>query len=590
LLPSPSRLFSPRRHAAILRRDVELLSLDVFGLALRRMVLHPDDVHLLVATAVTDDGRFLADYPSMRVEAEERARAEIGPGVGIADIGDQLERLLTEVDPVDGAERARRAIRHELEIERLICRPDPDGVELVEEANQRDIPVAFVADSYLPRDLVARMLLAARYRPEDVLVSSHEGEVKASGLLERLIRRTGVAAERTVHVGPDPGGGFVQVADTTIRDHTVASGRASVEDRLVLGMTERTGLDSIGLALAADRLSAQPEQTLPGDLGYVAGGPLVCGFAAWVVRAIVDDDPDHVVLHGPTVGILHRVALALRPELAGTRLHRFDPADRLSAWSAAGASDPATAGPGADAPDPGCARPEPGLDDRLESFCRSIGVADGDRVLAIDLGWNRQDDTELVAAWDRLGERVEVSHLFLGCFDLPHEAESVRCWAFSPDHGHEVRDLAGQRIEILESLLGHEADDAERPRVGLDDTTRSELEAGVLRFADDFQPWMRLGRYRTTAAMVEPALRLVIDPEPDEARTMAKVASRERDGDGARLPLVELPVRPNGSGREPAGHRPAAAGVVWHQGFQALAEDDTRSPATRLPRRLTRRP
>ncbi|MFV0526359.1 MAG: hypothetical protein ACK5RL_17890 [Acidimicrobiales bacterium] len=526
---SRQRLFTERR----LLSGVDVLSLDVFDVALRRMVIEPEDVHRLVGELITDgDAAFTLEYPELRLKAAEVTRARHGDGYRSADIADQLARALDERTPGSGAALARRAVQCELEIEQLLIRPDPGAIGLYRQALQAGIRTVFVADTPLPRDLVARMLAGARYRPDHLLVTSHEGR-DVGDLLDVVISQSHPVGNHTLHLATHPvrpaeppadqdpavtgtlpvvvleapppdgdGDGRPSRArprrgprgDVTVR--VVPEARRAARRHLVLGFTPRSGLDSIALALAADRMESTVSRTSLEDLGYTMGGPLVCGYAVWVAAEAVRRRVSHLVFHRPTSQLVGRVV-----ELLGS------PAvDAMT-----------TSYPG---------------ERRLDG----LDVTPGTNLLTVDL-WSG-------AAWEGAPAGTTVGHVALGQlpdesspgFTEPPNTERRRgaparptTWAFGwPTPGHPVFDpvaeTAGRAVAVLELLAGIGPTTTER---GQDpDLVLEKLAAGIVQFAADLQPWVRLGSTLTTAAMIEPALRLADRPRPSEARLLAPAPTR----------------------------------------------------------------
>ncbi|MFV0260604.1 MAG: hypothetical protein ACK5PP_19390 [Acidimicrobiales bacterium] len=556
---SRQRLFTERRLLA----GVDLLSLDVFDVALRRMVMEPEDVHRLVGELITDgDVAFTLEYPELRLKAEAVTRARHGDGCRSADIADQLARALDQRTPGSGAELARRAVQCELEIEQLLIRPDPGAIGLYRQAMQAGIRAVFVADTPLPRDLVARMLSGARYRPDHLLVTSHEGRDVAD-LLEEVISHSHPVGNHTLHLTSHPvrpaeppadqdpavtGTLPVVVLETPAPDadtdtdtdagrpprarsrrgprgdvtvRVVPEARRAARRHLVLGFTPRSGLDSIAFALAADRMESTASRAGLEDLGYTMGGPLICGYAVWVAAEAARRRVGHLVFHRPTAHLVSRVVEMLGvPAVEAMSISRST-ARRL------------------DQPD----------------------VAPGTHLLTVDL-WAG-------AAWTGAPAGTTVGQLALG--QLPDSSGApvpagpsagtprqtgmrATTWAFGwPTPGHPVFDpvaeTASRAVAVLELLAGiGPASTDPGPDPVLD-----KLAAGIIQFAADLQPWVRLGCTLTTAAMIEPALRLADRPRPSEARLLAAAAVQE-PGSGRIKPLIDV-VDDDTAPLWPAGQR-----------------------------------
>ena len=125
----------------------------------------------------------------------------------MADMADLLQDLIAAEVPAGSphtpAEIRQAAISIEIELLQALCRPNPDAIWLYDRAAERSIPVAFLADSYLPRDLIGRLLRRAGFRADHLLISSHEGVTKADGLFDRLVRSVTVDPATMVHLGPE---------------------------------------------------------------------------------------------------------------------------------------------------------------------------------------------------------------------------------------------------------------------------------------------------------------------------------------------------------------------------------------------------
>ncbi|MEZ5408820.1 MAG: hypothetical protein R2761_12395 [Acidimicrobiales bacterium] len=468
-----------------LRRGTGLLSLDVFGAALDRLVLVPADIHGLVAGELAGSGTPLpASYPDIRLAAERqawrRARRSGRAFIGLADIADELVALL----PSDGSDPrglGRLAIAREVALERRLSRPNPEAVAAVAEARRQGVPVAFVADTYLPRDLVAALLRSAGLPAELVLVSSHEGATKDGGdLFRHLADRAGVRLDRIVHLGPDPAIDVGGPARMGIDARRLVPAHRSVAAGLAGGVDGPSALDSVALALAARRLGAgraggsstvagTPAAPSP-EVGYGVAGPLSVGFAAWVGAQIDDQQPDLVLFADAAAHRTPALVQELRPDLPADRLR---PLPVVSPDSVAWLVDHELAGTGCP-PDP--------------------------RVLVVGLGWPDPEHRRVSRVLAGAGARTAtVGGAYLGLVEPAGERERVETWAFGPGppppHDPAPVATAGAR-DLLAGLMAPPQDCGEVAR-GIDDFTR------------DLSPWLNDGGASLTAALATPALKLV---------------------------------------------------------------------------------
>ena len=557
---SHSRLLRDQRASSfLLPKGTALLSLDVAGVALRRAVLSPQDVHRLVeSTLARGHPQLSGRYLALRLQAEQRARAQAtGAGrqeIAMANVADHLKDLLAYHALVnEPGEVARQAVRHELELEQIVCSGNPEAVHLHDEAIKRGIPVAFVADSYLPRDFVNRMLQAAQFRPDYLLVSSHEGLTKRSGLFERLAQISNVAPSAIVHIGPSEELDVAKPQSLGMRAFRCPGDTHESEDLVGPTQFDRSGIDSIALTLANDRLQAlEGGEASSTDIGYYAGGPLAAGFATWIGQLIEADQPHRVLFCGPSGELLRRVTAILHPEL---------PDDLLAVFL-----DP---------------RPSRFGVSHLAALEASLQAADGDRVLVIDVGWTSPSHRLVQLETNAAGRSLQVSGAYLGLVEGSTNNADTHTWAFDADHGNLVRNRAIRQLEILEALLhsGLWAVASDQSR---------QIADGVLLFAQDFEPWLGLGDRHVTAALLEPALRIITSPRYSEAVVLGPYPASAPGPDGRPSALASLPPRVEVA-RNPSLVEARGRTAPWAAGYRALADGADPPLSTRRTKRPKKR-
>ena len=488
--------------------EAALLSLDVFGAALDRLVLAPADIHGLVAGELAGAGTPLPpSYPQIRLTAERqawrRARRSGRAFIGLADIADELIALLPSGRGADPLTLGRLAITGEVALERRLSQPNPEALSAVEEARRQGVPVAFVADTYLPRDLVAALLRAAGLPAELVLVSSHEGATKDGGeLFGHLADRAGVRLDRIVHLGPDPAVDVTGPARLGIDARRLVPAHRSVAAGLAGGVDGPSALDSVALALAARRLGACPSGGPPvaagvqaepsAEVGYGVAGPLSVGFAAWVGAQIDDQQPDLVLFAEAAAHRTPALVQELRPELPADRLR---PLPVVSTDSVTWLVDHELAGTGCP-PDP--------------------------RVLVVGLGWPHQEHRRVSRVLAGAGARTAVvGGAYLGLTEPAGRRERVDGWAFGPGASQRPAPVppAGAR-DLLVTLMA--------PPQG-----RGGVARGIDDFARDLTPCLNDGGASLTAALATPALHLLerhakqqVTPAPEAATSPPERRSR----------------------------------------------------------------
>jgi FMN phosphatase YigB (HAD superfamily) len=527
----------------------ELLSLDVFGVALDRLVLDPLDVHRLVAAHPILAG--VPAYPRLRLDAEhrakERARRQGRAIIGLAEIADELIELFAPPRG-DACALARRAIEIEITLERQLCRPNPQAAVLVAEARRRNVPVAFLSDTYLPRDLVTALLRSVGLPTDLVLVSSHDGATMRDGQLFQLLsERTGIRTDRITHLcRPTPANPASLAGPAGPRMQVLPD-----DDRLAAlscGLGPPTPLDSIALSLAGRRLAARCSgyERGPTDIGFYAGGPMAVGFAHWVGSQINDQRPDLVLFAGPSGPLVSGLLRLFRPDL---------PADRLVV-----APVEETAGAGS-------------LVTSLAS--RRGGSHRADRILVIDLGWGGQGHRRLERELALHHHRPLVSAAYLGLTEPPGRREAVRWWAFGPDPDDRAGQLARRWPDRLASLLGGPSSPATR--------TDRQLAQGIEQYGAEFVTWPSRMPGPLSAALAGPALRLIERPTPAESEALWS---------GGEPPSEPATNEETGGHTNPLPRSPIGVARIWATGWKerGVRTEGRRFPLSRRPQRQSRPP
>lgn len=521
------------------------MSLDVFGVALRPLVLEPSDHHLLVAEELAAYYPTLAPhYPRLRQQAEADAQARatiVGQGaVRLADIADQLRAQLAKLPnpgrgqeppvevPADVEAVTRAAVAVELEGWQRLHPARADGLRLYHDARRRGLPVAFVTDSHLPRDLVARLLRQAGYGPGHLLVSSHEGVTKATGLYLRLIELAGGDPSVVIHIGPDDDLDVAVPASLGLVPHQIVPPAASRPLFPPRATIRPGGMDSIALAIAANDEIDHP--------GYRAGGPLVAGVASWVAAVAAAERATGLVVVGPRAPARSLARTLDQLGLAGAPVGR-----------------PVVVGPD---PDPITAlRPSP-------------GGAPAGPVLVVDLGLGERARRQALATIDAAlnpdgdhRQALVVAHLDPhqpapreptpestsqpAPPEAPEAAEVARRWAgacWSTGPGTWSLTLPG---------LSPDAGDAALPLLH---ALMGSAEAE--RYVADASSWLTEGWARLTPAVLGPAARVVTMPEATEVSVLTALLQLEGD-DGPDWPAAQLVLAETAEGPTQEQGRPS---------------------------------
>jgi len=468
---------------AVIRMEPEIVVLDALGFSLQSHLFRQEDIFPLVGDALRKIEPQIAEaYTELRIAAEERVMveaAETNTCATIADVATVLSDLfaLHGLDP----DLADTAISAELEFVQMMWRSNPEALSLVEGLHRARVPVAHIADSHLPRDLIAKMLHGESLPSRSLFVSSHEGvSSRDAQLIARIVQRTGVAPEEILYLAPDLPGQEIAI---TAGCMFVAAPEPSRDPVATLqpSASPRTGLESLALGLAARRLAHTAEHEPDANAtAYTSLGPLLSGFGCWLGEMIDVQMFDHVVFCGPGSGLLREVLLEVKPQLLLQRV------------TVVSADDPEADNP------------------TLEQ----LAASDNARVLVAGLctGPNA-DQIRLAGRLRKGGSHVESAAAY-STGRLPTPLTHNHYWVDPASAETHVRFRARHHASLVQ-LLGNGTKPGE---------LQHSIEAGVLGFAADLARVTGLVGVRTSSNLAEPAYRLLNDPSSAECTAFAEVA------------------------------------------------------------------
>jgi predicted HAD superfamily hydrolase len=162
-------------------KKASLVTLDVFDTALRRLVARPKDVFLLAAHRVLQkSGRALDPWQIAHVRESAETRSRARPHVHEVTLDDIYSLIAEEL----GTDLAQALRAEEIATEHDVSYANPDISPLYAELQLRNVPVAFVSDTYLPHEIIVNLLADNGYRSDHrVFASSTFNSTKSNGQL-----------------------------------------------------------------------------------------------------------------------------------------------------------------------------------------------------------------------------------------------------------------------------------------------------------------------------------------------------------------------------------------------------------------------
>lgn len=281
-------------HAKISNPTIKMLVVDVFDTILSRPLLNPESIKRIVASRVnsTTGGKYL----KWRSIAENNARKTEGRDVGLDQIYAKLRKLaeLSE-DEINNL----RQIEEYTEIHAV--RPRQEVLDFMRFAKKRGKRIVIASDTYLSKDCIEKMLIAAAIPDWDNLyISSDVGLRKDTGeLYTFILNQENLKPEQVVVMGDNERSDLQIPVDRGFSSihifrHTELARAMPRMGRLVDKTLNAKDLNSeitLGLAmqsnyenvicdhLSEDNLASSDPETI----GFSVLAPLLTAFADWLI-------------------------------------------------------------------------------------------------------------------------------------------------------------------------------------------------------------------------------------------------------------------------------------------------------------------
>ncbi|MFP4541730.1 MAG: glycosyltransferase, partial [Opitutales bacterium] len=277
----------------------DVLSLDVFDTALRRLCDRPEDVFGFVEARWTEASGVARPFALARRAGEELARARHRREVTLEEIYTCVAELLDlprkDVQP---------ALELELATERELLHAHPQVLALARRAVEAGKRLVFLSDMYLPAAQIAAYLRAAGYPEGPVHVSCEVGESKHDGTFyDRVIEKLGAPPARIVHLGDNFRADVVQPSARGWQVRHLSPAMAStpwcdeVEPHADTRQ-DRLSQFLVGVMRREHRVWGTQPPPLLERLGFELAGPLYAGFLNWLTRTARADGKRRLVLLG----------------------------------------------------------------------------------------------------------------------------------------------------------------------------------------------------------------------------------------------------------------------------------------------------
>lgn len=296
-----------------------LRSFDVFDTVITRLVGQPASVFLLLGHRAVQAGHWGHSperFAGARLAAEAQARHHAHPGEVT------LHRIYEELAFANSlaAATVQSIAAIEVQLEGALTRAIPMARQRVDAARNAGHRIAFISDTYLPRQVLCDWLSREGFLSEGdaVWVSSESGSTKASGALFDLARIAATASWH--HLGDHP---ISDVANPRARGIQAtlwdACKLTRYEEQMERHAAASGGLASLLAGAARWVRISQPaadsaQATLRGIAAGVAG-PVLWAFVTWVLLKAQRDGLRKVWFTARDGQVLLRMARRIAPKL-----------------------------------------------------------------------------------------------------------------------------------------------------------------------------------------------------------------------------------------------------------------------------------
>lgn len=281
-------------------KGISTVSFDVFDTLLVRPFLDPAQLFELMepeAAKWSGDQTFRSCRQAAEREARDRA-AEAGKEE--VTLGEIYQVLAEQLDLPAKTRDDLQA--REIKLECLCCRARPGMRQFVAQAAEAGKRVLYLSDTYLPEELVARLLRDQGYPVDDNLIVSCAYRLsKAEGsLYPAVLAKLDHPAHQWLHIGDDPISDVAQAKRHNLRTLAVSRpaesllGNRRAQDIWGRWQNGRETGVSIALGCIANHLCGDPASPLPSPdqllihdwaaYGYQVLGILYLSYAQWILQ------------------------------------------------------------------------------------------------------------------------------------------------------------------------------------------------------------------------------------------------------------------------------------------------------------------
>lgn len=265
--------------------EKDVVSIDLFDTLAMRQTLFPTDVIEMVDCRLKEQGIFIDDFCSKRLESEKYLAKFTAPT--LVDIYNHMLKqcCVTDITPETLAE-----MEWQIDYELLI--PRREMCEFISEVYRQGKEVYVVSDTYYSREQLVKVFEKLQFSSyTDILASCEYKTGKTQQLFEKLMEKIG--GKQCVHIGDDVVADVENAKKSGIAACRIYSGIDLLETVGYLGLWSSTDklADKIKIGMFVSKIFNSPFQfesqerklTVNNayDIGYLFFAPMISDFVIW---------------------------------------------------------------------------------------------------------------------------------------------------------------------------------------------------------------------------------------------------------------------------------------------------------------------
>ena len=268
--------FKKKLLKRILKSDI--VSFDIFDTLVKRNVKTPVDVFELIERQYNIDYHDkIANFKENRIEAEKKARIEIGNNI------ETIEEIY-EFLPYDELKK-KRLIELENEIEIAICQKNLQLFDIYNFCKSNNKKIICTSDMYLPKKTINQILKNSEYDIDEIYISCELRKSKRNRSLFKFLKEK-YRGRKIIHIGDSKKSDFLNPILTGIESYKIKN---YVNNCVFVNPNTFNNLSSnIVFSYVNNNVLKSENQFY--RLGYEIFGPLLLAFCQWIHMNAKKDD------------------------------------------------------------------------------------------------------------------------------------------------------------------------------------------------------------------------------------------------------------------------------------------------------------